>query len=75
MLFKARAPPPNRLVGGGVLRGFFKLAWRRGPETLSEGKGRAVEAQVLRPEMRALFRTASTATAALDVLTGQPRAS
>ncbi len=35
----------------------------------------AVEAQVLRPEMRALFRTASTATAALDVLTGQPRAS
>ena len=35
----------------------------------------AVEAQVLRPEIRLLFRTASTAAAALDVLTGLPRAS
>ena len=35
----------------------------------------AVAAEVLRPEMRALFRTASSAAEALDVLAGQPRAS
>jgi len=35
----------------------------------------AVDAGVLRPEMRALFRTASSARQALDLLAGQARAS
>jgi uncharacterized protein (TIGR00730 family) len=45
--------------------------WTRMEEFLDH----AVAAEVLRPEMRSMFRTASSAAAALDVLAGQPRTS